>query len=147
VESFSPPAKGGKVPAFILLIRRDCEKTADQEWPSNFISKSTKERTIQHLLNVFVLKNVLNFAMPAKPESGCQKTTLSGLFGVIRRRRYRSRIGSHQRKPARSAPARTFARSEFYVVRDCQNTPSANLVNGVFDILVKFSLRETLDSS
>jgi hypothetical protein len=46
------------------------------------ISKPTKERTIQHLLNVFVLKNVLNFAMPAKPESGCQKTLLNGLLGL-----------------------------------------------------------------
>jgi hypothetical protein len=42
-------------------------------------SKPTKERTIQHLLNVFVLKNVLNFAKPAKPESGCQITMLGGL--------------------------------------------------------------------
>jgi hypothetical protein len=30
----------------------------------------------------FVLKNVLNFAMPAKPESGCQKTLLNGLLGL-----------------------------------------------------------------
>jgi hypothetical protein len=62
------------------------------------ISKPTKERTIQHLLNVFVLKNVLNFAMPAKPESGCQKTLLNELLGIARRRRSRLESTGHQRE-------------------------------------------------
>jgi hypothetical protein len=62
------------------------------------ISKPTKERTIQHLLNVFVLKNVLNFAMPAKPESGCQKTLLNGLPGLARRRESRWNRQGHQRE-------------------------------------------------
>jgi hypothetical protein len=45
-------------------------------------SKSTKERTIQHLLNVcFAVKNVLNFAIPAKPKSGCQRSLLTGDSG------------------------------------------------------------------
>jgi hypothetical protein len=80
VESFSHLLKAGKFrhslhrPA--VIVRKLRVRNSRQI----SISKPTKERTIQHLLNVFVLKNVLNFAMPAKPESGCQKTALSGLF-------------------------------------------------------------------
>ena len=107
-----PPAKGGKVPAFITPTRRDCEKTASQELAVKFqFSKPTKERTIQHLLNVFVLKNVLNFAMPAKPESGCQKTLLNGLLAPPADDEADLESTGHQREPARSAPARTIARS------------------------------------
>ena len=76
------------------------------------ISKPTKERTIQHLLNVFVLKNVLNFAMPAKPESGYQITTLGellGRFGDDKADGVGKVIGANQRgqRPRELLPAPT----------------------------------------
>jgi len=106
------------------------------------ISKPTKERTIQHLLNVFVLKNVLNFAMPAKPESGCQKTLLNGLLGVARRRQSRWNRQGHQRNNRDQRPRELSPTPSVYVVWDCQHTESAAFVNGVFDTWAKFSRRE-----
>jgi hypothetical protein len=110
-ESFSPPAKGGKVPAFILLIRRDCEKTANQELAVKFRFEIDERTHYPAFAECVCAKNVLNFALPAKPESGCQKTTLSGLLDVIRRRRcrlYRQVINANQRgqRPRELLPAR-----------------------------------------
>jgi hypothetical protein len=86
------------------------------------------------LLNVFVLKNVLNFALPAKPESGCQKTTLSGLLAVIRRRRCQLEVGKSSTRTSEVSARENFCPLGFYLDRDCQHTPSMNIVNGVFEI-------------
>jgi hypothetical protein len=44
------------------------------------ITKLTKERTIQHLLNVcFAVKNILNFAMPANQNQAVKKLLLGRL--------------------------------------------------------------------
>jgi hypothetical protein len=108
-----PPAKGGKfrhsMHRHAMIVRKQRVRNGRQI----SISKPTKERTIQHLLNVFVLKNVLNFAKPAKPESGCQKTTLSegqlGRFGDDEADRIGRVIGGNQRgqRPRELSPAPT----------------------------------------
>jgi hypothetical protein len=79
---FLPPPGAGKLRHSLHRPATIVRKQRVRNGRQISISKPTKERTIQHLLNVFVLKNVLNFAKPAKSESGCQKTTLSGLLRI-----------------------------------------------------------------
>jgi hypothetical protein len=59
-----------------------CEKTASQEWPSNFNFETDERTHYPAFAECVYAENVLNFAKPAKSESGCQKTTLSGLPGI-----------------------------------------------------------------